>query len=210
MTEGIFYLKLGGKVEGPYTIGQIYDLWAARKINSQTLFARLEEMDKWLPLAELTLTIAPARPVIPKNPPAEPQAQLPAKPRPAPNLRSSDYLQSAPTKSERPPRAPKQYGNQLSTLLARISVSFEFSIGLCIVTGVFLALYFMLFFPAAMEGTEINQERLFAKQNGVIVGIGLVLMGGILTVARQIKLGFASPKAETAGKSERRSPSTYI
>ena len=190
MTEGIFYLKLGGKVEGPYTIGQIYDLWAARKINSQTLFARLEEMDKWLPLAELTLTIAP--------------------PRPAPNLRPTDYLQSPPTKSERPPRAPKQYGNLLATLLARISVSFEFSIGLCIVTGVFLALYFMLFFPAAGEGTEINQERLFAKQNGVIVGIGLVLMGGILTVARQIKLGFASPKAETAGKSERRSPSTYI
>ena len=206
MTEGIFYLKLGGKVEGPYTIGQIYDLWAARKINSQTSFARLEEMDKWLPLAELTLTISPPRPAMPKPPSAEPTPTISSRPRPAPSLRTEQYLPSLPVQTERPARPTKQPRPTVSALLGNVSVSLEFLIGLCMVVGVLLALYFMIILPASPDGAEISQERLFMKQNGVIAGIGLVLLSGLLTVARQIKLVSASSKIEAAYKSERRAP----
>lgn len=207
MTEGIFYLKLGGKVEGPYTIGQIYDLWAARKINSQTLFARLEEMDKWLPLAELTLTISPPRPTIPKAPAVEPAPALSPRQRPAPSLRPEDYLPSFPQKTERPARTTKP-PTQSFPPIGKFLLSFEFSIGLCIVAGVLLALYFLVFLSASADGAEMNQERLFMKQNGVIAGIGLVLLGGVLTVARQIKQLSIGPKTDASNKSERKLPQT--
>ena len=210
MTEGIFYLKLSGKVEGPYTIGQIYDLWAARKINSQTSFARLEEMDKWLPLAELTLTISPPRPAMTKPPSAEPSPTVASRPRPAPSLRTEQYLPSLPAQTERPTRPSKPPPPSVFALLRKVSVSLEFLIGLCLVAGVLLALYFMIFLPASTDGVEISQERLFMKQNGVIAGIGLALLGGLLTVARQIKLVSASPKNEAAYTSERKSPQIHL
>ena len=62
----------------------------------------------------------------------------------------------------------------------------------------------MLVFPAGVDGKEITQERLIMKQNGVIAGIGLVLMGGLLIVARQIKQLSTIPKPDPAGKSDRR------
>ena len=209
MTDGVYYLKLGGKVEGPYTIGQIYDLWAARKINSQTLFARLEEMDKWLPLAELTLTIAPPRSALPKPPVPEATPALTQRPRPAPSLRPEEYMPSFPQKTERPSRVPRGFSSLVRVLLARISLTLELSIGLCIAVGVILALYFMIFLAASTDGSEVSQERLFMKQNGVIAGIGLVLMGGLLIVARQIKLLLAPQKREVPNKSERKLPQTH-
>ncbi|MBM3839599.1 MAG: DUF4339 domain-containing protein [Verrucomicrobia bacterium] len=206
MTEGIFYLKLAGKVEGPYTIGQIYDLWAARKINSQTMFARLEAMDKWLPLAELTLTVSPPRPTIPKPAPPEAAPVVPARPRTAPSLRPEDYLPSIPTKTERPPRPARQPSSAISTRIGKVLLGLELHIGICLAGGVLLALYFLFFLPASTDGIEVNQERLFLKQNGVLAGIGLVLLGGLLIVARQIQQISAAPKADTASKSERKLP----
>jgi len=206
MTEGIFYLKLAGKVEGPYTIGQIYDLWAARKINSQTMFARLEAMDKWLPLAELTLTVSPPRPTPPKPSLPESAPSVSARPRAAPSLRPEDYLPSIPTKTERPARPARQSSIAISTRIGRVLLSLEFYIGLCIAAGVLLALYFLCYLSASADGIEVNQERLFMKQNGVLAGIGLVLMGGLLIVARQIKQVSATPKTDAASKSERKLP----
>jgi len=204
MSEGVYYLKLGGKMEGPYTIGQIYDLWAARKINSQTQFARIEEMDRWLPLAELTLTIAPPRPAMPKPPSAEPAPSASARPRMVPSYRPEEYIPSFPQKTEASARAPKRSRGLEALLSGKLALRLEFGIGLCLVLGAILALYFMLVYSASVDGKEISQERLIMKQNGVIAGIGLVLMGGLLIVARQIKQLSAVPKTETAGKSDRR------
>ncbi|MBI2948874.1 MAG: hypothetical protein HYY23_14635, partial [Verrucomicrobia bacterium] len=72
--------------------------------------------------------------------------------------------------------------------------------------GVLLALYFLCYLSASADGIEVNQERLFMKQNGVLAGIGLVLMGGLLIVARQIKQVSATPKTDAASKSERKLP----
>jgi hypothetical protein len=205
MTEGVFYLKLAGKVEGPYTIGQIYDLWAARKINSQTMFARLEAMDKWLPLAELTLTVSPPRPTAPKPAPTlEAAPAVLARPRTAPSLRPEDYFPSIPTKTERPARPSKRGSDTISARIVKVLLGLEFYIALCLVAGVLLPLYFLVFLPASADGIEVNQERLFLKQNGVLAGIGLVLLGGLLIVARQVKLISATPKTDAANKSERK------
>ncbi|MBI4664286.1 MAG: DUF4339 domain-containing protein [Verrucomicrobia bacterium] len=204
MTEGIYYLKLGNQVEGPYTIGQIYDLWAARKINSQTLFARIEERDKWQPLAELTLTIAPPRPSTLKGPPSESATTPSAKPRTIPTLRPEEYLPSFAQRPEQTAKSTKRSRSVLSVLLQRLSITFEGAIGFCLVAGALCALYFMLLFPASSNGADVSQERLTMKQNGVIVGMGLVLLGGLLIVAKQIKQLPAASRSETGGKIERR------
>lgn len=212
MNEGVYYLKLAGKVEGPYTIGQIYDLWAARKINSQTLFARLEEMDRWLPLAELTLTIAPPRPGMAKPPVPEPASTLPTKPRPIQNLRAEDYGHAFPTKSERTHRRSSQSQNYswlTTALLSKLSARLEYLAGFCVAAGLLLATNFMLIYSASPDGKEVSQERLTMKQNGVIVGMGFVLMGGMLAIAYQIKQVSTGAKLDAANKSERKMPLGY-
>jgi hypothetical protein len=186
MNEGIYYLRLNGKVEGPYSIGQIYDLWAARKINSQTLFARFEEMEKWQPLSELTLKISAPKVTAPRMPAPEPAATLPQKQRPTSNLRTEEYVPSVPVQPEPAPVRPRSRQSSAWPAAKKILFNFSYSIGLCIVAGVSMTGYFMIFFADSPDGKEASQSLLITKQTGVFAGLGLILMGGLLIVARQI------------------------
>jgi hypothetical protein len=192
MSEGIYYLRLNGKVEGPYSIGQIYDLWAARKINSQTPFARFEEMDKWQPLAELTLKISAPRPTSSKAAASEP-ASVGSRSRMSPNL-MEERAAMAYRREQRPARKPILAGVRFSK-----GALFNFSAasGVCIAAGILLAGYFLfLLTEASPDGREPGQNSLLLKQTGVMAGMGLVLMGGLLIIARQLTQVLMAIKTE--------------
>jgi hypothetical protein len=194
MNEGIYYLRLNGKVEGPYSIGQIYDLWAARKINSQTPFARFEEMDKWQPLAELTLKISAPKSQAPKAPP-EPSPTGSGRSRPSANFMAEERAALAYRREARPRSKP-----MFSGLASRFSKGavFNFSVlsGICITLGGLITGYFLIVLPSSAEAKEAAQSLLMLKQTGVIAGMGLVLMGGLLIIARQITQVVVALKTE--------------
>jgi hypothetical protein len=205
MNEGIYYLRLNGKVEGPYSIGQIYDLWAARKINSQTPFARFEEMEKWQPLSELTLKISAPKPLAARGPSVELPASASVKPRAAPPAETDDYVPPAfyPQREQRP-SVTDDVHQTLRRLPRGIVFNLSICIGICVVCGAILAGYSALSSPASPDGKEIRQDLLILKQNGVIAGIGLILMGGLLLLARQVTQILIAIKAGALTKNERR------
>lgn len=208
MSEGIYYLKLSGRVEGPFSIGQIYDLWAARKINSQTPFARFEEMDKWQPISELTLKIsapkgAPARESAPESAPS-----LPSRGKSSTPSKSEEYFPTLPYPVEPVRERPGRRGPSLPELFKR-NLNYSFFSGFCVVLGLIVILSFMFLLSAEASGKQVDQNMLFLKQNGVIVGTGLVLMGGLLQIARLISELVAAQKpdaarTETAKKNDRK------
>jgi hypothetical protein len=192
MSEGIYYLRVNGKVEGPFTIGQIYDLWAARKINSQTNFARFEEMDKWQPLSELTLKIS--APKMPNARPAQPEAP-PSQPPPSRSRAANPYQAAADeyippaVYAQDQPRHKRELNGIFSKLLRQKKLSlFSFASGFCILLGAFVTVYFVTIpFPAI--GIKDPEGAVAAvKQGGVIAGIGLMLFGGLVLIARQVTL----------------------
>lgn len=198
MNEGIYYLQLNGKAEGPYTIGQIYDLWAARKINSQTQFARFEELDKWQPLSELTLKISAPRSTASRTPAPE------LAPAPAPSKAKSvsgippaeEYAPSVVYRRGPKPAAPAVDARKILPGIRSAVWNLTFASAICIAVGVSTMFYFLLFFSAP-PNTEAIPQALATKQCGVIAGTGLVLMGGILIVARQLTHGLAAFKGES-------------
>ena len=184
MSESIYYLKVSGQVEGPFAIGQVYDLWAARKINSQTLFARFDEMDKWQPLSELTLKISAPKGTAGRESAPEPATTQP-KSRTLPNFRTEEYYPSVPYPTEPKAEAPRKRSGAWRGWLQKTG-SYSFWSGPCIVAGVLMTGYFMFFFSVANDGKEINQSFLAMKQNGVTAGVGLILMGGLLVIAQHL------------------------
>jgi hypothetical protein len=200
MNEGIYYLRLNGKVEGPYSIGQIYDLWAARKINSQTLFARFEEMEKWQPLSELTLKISAPKPTGSRMPATEPAPAAAQKQRPASNLRTEEYVPTVMLPTEQKPAPTKARRPSPFPAVQKLLFNFSYSIALCIITGLAISVYFMIFFSDSPDGKEATQSLLIAKQTGVISGLGLILMGGLLIVARQLNQLVVMFKGEPSDK----------
>ncbi|MBM3836021.1 MAG: DUF4339 domain-containing protein [Verrucomicrobia bacterium] len=205
MNEGIYYLRLNGKVEGPYTIGQIYDLWAARKINSQTAFARFEEMDKWQPLSELTLKISAPKPLVPKIPAQLPEPAAPlSAPRAQPRAEMEEYTPSIVYPREQPTAVSQNASPAPRGLPHNMFFSFSTCSGLCIVCGVILLLYCMTISAASSDGREIRMDMLNFKQNGVIIGTGFILMGGLLLIARQITQVLLAIKAGALNKTDRK------
>lgn len=204
MNEGIYYLRLNGKVEGPYTIGQIYDLWAARKINSQTLFARFEEMDKWQPLSELTLKISAPKMLAPKLPSSEPAPAPAVKQKSLAAPRSEEYSPSGLYQRAQTVSPPEARPGLFASLPTNLFFSFSFAIGFCIVVGAGVAAYSMFFISASADGKEVNQNLLVLKQNGVIAGMGLVLMGGLLIVARQLGEILSAMKSEGSTRGDQK------
>lgn len=207
-TEGIYYLRINGKVEGPFTIGQIYDLWAARKINSQTAFARFEEMDKWQPLSELTLKIsAPKQPKPSLSTSEAPVQPAPVRPRqaataPAPTPRPEEYAptvlfqsdEKLTTASRRPKRDP------LVALRAQL-MNFSVAIGLCTALGLGLVIYFALLYPPPAR-REAMHDLIVLKQTGVLAGIGLLFTSAVLVLAHQIDRLRKTLEAKSSKKSE--------
>ena len=186
MNEGIYYLRVNEQVEGPYSIGQIYDLWAARKINSQTPFARFEEMDKWQPLSELTLKISAPRSGSPKTP-AEPSTlpQLP-KQKSTSSARSEEYVPRITGNESRPPvrqpNAPSPFAP-----MTKVLFSLPFSIGFSLLTGILGAIYFLFFFSARSNEAATFQDYLATKQSGVWCGISMIVLSGLLAIAREVR-----------------------
>ena len=206
MNDGIYYLRVNGQVDGPFTIGQIYDLWAARKISSQTPFARFEEMDKWQPLSELTLKISAPRTLTPKSAPLEPTPSAPIKPKnPAP-LVADEYVPSMIYPREQKAPVHEEVRPVKRDSLKKISVNFSVFSGICIVCGVIITFYCLAFSGASSDGKEIRQDLMILKQNGVLAGVGLVLMGGLLIVAHQMAKILLVLKAGALDKGDRKSP----
>ncbi len=199
MNEGIYYLRLNGKVEGPFSIGQIYDLWAARKINSQTLFARFEEMDKWQPLSELTLKISAPKLQQPKAPAYEPPLSHPAKAKTPPVSRTEEFPPPPPFKAESKPQ-PAVTGRRPFAAVKAIFSNPSSAIRLWIIVGVLVLVYAMLYAPTSAEGREPDSRLVIQKLSGVIAGVGLILMGGLLTVAHQFALLLNMLKGDSPGK----------
>ncbi len=186
MNEGIYYLRVNEQVDGPYSIGQIYDLWAARKINSQTPFARFEEMDKWQPLSELTLKISAPRSNPPKTPTEpSPLPQLP-KQKTASSTRSEEYAPRIVGNESRPPvrqpNAPSPFAP-----LTKVLFSLPFSIGASLLTGILGMIYFLFFFSARSNDQGMFQDYLATKQSGVWCGISMIVFSGLLAIAREVR-----------------------
>jgi hypothetical protein len=190
MSEGIYYLRLNGKVEGPFTIGQIYDLWAARKINSQTAFARFEEMDKWQPLSELTLKISAPKSTTPKLSPSEtqvaqPQPQLPRQ-RSLPSLSPEDLASAMLSRQEESTAASLSLRPKVARPKFPAIPPLALS-GSVMVVGVVIALYFAVIYPlSGSSSPETVHDITVLRQTGVLSGMSLVVTGSLLMVAQQI------------------------
>jgi hypothetical protein len=188
MTEGIYYLRLNGKVEGPFTIGQIYDLWAARKINSQTHFARFEEMDKWQPLSELTLKISAPRGNAPKTQGTDvPAPEAPARAKLSSTFNPEDFATALLSKQAEqaarttPPRA------KISLLSKFKAVNPTLWSGSLVALGTVIAIYFTMIFPLwSIPAKDALHEVALQKQTGTLTGIGLMITGSLLFVGQQI------------------------
>lgn len=193
--ESSYYLKLNGQVEGPFTIGQIYDLWAARKINSQTPFARYDAMENWQPLSDLTLKISAPKGAAPRLQP-ESESAASAQPKtkqPTPQL-SEDQLPSladyAPLLQPEPSRRdpPRPGGAERSTRSLGFFSWISVAAGLALTTG------FVLFTSSTGES---ETRAAITKLTGVIAGVGLLGLGGLLAVARSMEQIAASFRIET-------------
>lgn len=210
MTEGIYYLRLNGKVEGPFTIGQIYDLWAARKINSQTHFARFEEMDKWQPLSELTLKIS-----APKSSSARTAEPTPA-PQTAPMPQGARTRStSVPFQPDEPPAEIRLQPDDLPTpspvgtrKSSQLNSGHSFNLnpwyfsGGSIALGVIVTLYFAMVYPLTTRSDpSVAHEIIINRQTGVLSGMALVLTGTLLIVAHQLALLRSALQAELDKKS---------
>ncbi len=206
MNDGIYYLRVNGQVDGPFTIGQIYDLWAARKISSQTPFARFEEMDKWQPLSELTLKISAPKTLAPKSAPLEPIPSAPIRPKNPTPLVADEYVPSMVYPREQRAPVHEEARPVKGHALKKLSVDFSVSSGICIVCGAMMTIYCLAFSGASTDGKEIRQDLMILKQNGVMAGVGLVLMGGLLIVAHQMAKILLALKAGASDKGDRKSP----
>lgn len=190
MNEGIYYLRVNGTVEGPYTIGQIYDLWAQRKINSQTAFARFDDMENWQPLSELTLKISSPKAAHAKQP-APPG---PAPPQPPTTARAKSAAVPAFVSEGFPTLLQQEQGSVRShrggadaiETFKQIAGQPQFAAGISIVIGVGLILYFAFLYPFAGSSSESAQEIAILKQTGVLTGVGFLLLAGLLLVAQQL------------------------
>jgi len=204
MNEGIYYLRVSEQVEGPYTIGQIYDLWAARKINSQTPFARFEEMDRWQPLSELTLRISAPKSAASKAPSPEGNAPEPAKPKQISNRVTDDFYPTLPPNTDLRPMPRKQSAGSQPNTLYRAVFSIEFSIGVSLVAGLLAISFFLFFFAASSDVKRIYDDFLATKQGGVLAGIALVLLSGFLAIAREVRKLQTVLKSKPEQKNARR------
>jgi hypothetical protein len=209
MSEGIYYLRLNGKVEGPFTIGQIYDLWAARKINSQTQFARFEEMDKWQPLSELTLKISAPRTNAPKSQGTEiPAPEAPARAKHSSTFNPEDFAAALLSKqAEQVARATpaRPRSNPLSKFK---SLNPTILSGALIALGVVFAAYFTMIFPLwSIPAKDALHDIAIQKQTGVLAGVGLMITGSLLFVGQQIARLRSSSQTDRAKSDSNMSPS---
>ena len=205
MNEGIYYLKLNEQVEGPYSIGQIYDLWAARKINSQTPFARFEEMDRWQPLSELTLRISAPRAAAPKPASEEPPSPQTAKPKQAPTFRADDYYPAVATRNDARAAAANQRKTSSLAALSKVVFSLESSIAVSLTVGTLAIVYFLFFFSASTDAKPIFESFLATKQGGIHAGVALIFLAGFLVVAREVRKLQVLVKSKPEPKSDRKS-----
>lgn len=203
MNEGIYYLKLNEQVEGPYSIGQIYDLWAARKINSQTPFARFEEMDRWQPLSELTLRISAPRPTTPKPEGEELPSPQPTRPKQTQTFRADDYYPTA-RNDARAVAANRRKTSSLESL-SKLVFSFESSIAVSLTVGALAILYFLFFFSPSTDVKPIFESFLATKQGGIHLGLALIFLTGFLVVAREVRKLQDLIKSKAEPKSDRKS-----
>ena len=207
MNESSYYLKVSGQVEGPFTIGQIYDLWAARKINSQTPFARYDAMENWIPLSDLTLKVSAPRSAA-NRPQPEGGAATPAQPK---SKASSPQWneEQMPNFPEYvlPPQA-EEVGKSVdskSSFSAPTKVSLASWAWLCVASGLAIAIGFMFFPLAPKESMNIEPGSMIVKLSGVIGGVGLFLLGGLLAVARSMEQIAQSLRSELRQNGDRKS-----
>ena len=209
MNESSYYLKVNNQVEGPFTIGQIYDLWAARKINSQTPFARYDAMENWQPLSDLTLKISAPKSAPPRaQPESEPPGPAPAKVRhaAAPQLSEDELPSLSQYPSYSQPESPRR-----ETDKAGVPTGRKFSLGLgswlCVTAGLALTVGSLLMPPPTGEATNLEPRMVLGKLSGVIGGAGLLCLGGLLAIARSMEQIAASFRVEPRPSGERKAGS---
>lgn len=74
-----YYLDMDGKTAGPFTIGEVAELYQSNALQESSLYARPGAME-WLPLRTIMPLICAADPVRPRKPPVTPMPRPSARP----------------------------------------------------------------------------------------------------------------------------------